>query len=243
MDVDEHAGHVRGPVPRLRVALLRPGNTRINGLRDQLSSTRSSYPPRAVRMYMHSEAASKDSDVVRPALKPLHDCLQQVEKYDSSVCSEGQVRRGGEGGWHVPSKCALRSRCCRRSADCLCTMRGMPCLVEHCLCCRRRVGRGLVVVVVSVSTLVSDIFKAACSFSCVIRPGFLVKSAVLSYVLVHATDVLLTAAFPFLPVLEHSCVSIPIKSAFLFFIRETRVKQTWYVLKVQPFFMSLQVRP
>ena len=48
---------------------------------------------------------------------------------------------------------------------------------------RRRHGEG------SVSTLVTDIFKAACSFSCVIRPGFLVKSAVLSYVLVHATHV------------------------------------------------------
>jgi hypothetical protein len=56
----------------------------------------------------------------------------------------------------------------------------------------------------SVSTLVTDISKAACSFSCVMRPGFLVYSAVLSYVLVHATDILLTVTFPSLPVpLEH----------------------------------------
>ena len=41
----------------------------------------------------------------------------------------------------------------------------------------------------SVSALVTDISKAACSFSCVMRPGFLVNSAVLSYVLVYATDV------------------------------------------------------
>ena len=80
-------------MPRLRVDLLRPGDTRINGLHDQPSSTRSSYPPRAVRMRMHSGVVSKDSDVVRPAW-PLHDCLRQVEKYDSDssrVCSEEVV--------------------------------------------------------------------------------------------------------------------------------------------------------
>ena len=44
-------------------------------------------------MCMHSEAASKGSDVVRSAW-PLHDCLRQVEKYDSDssrVCSEEVV--------------------------------------------------------------------------------------------------------------------------------------------------------
>ena len=33
----------------------------------------------------------KTLDVVRPALKPLHDCLKQVEKYDSRVCCEEQM--------------------------------------------------------------------------------------------------------------------------------------------------------
>jgi hypothetical protein len=46
--------------------------------------------------------------------------------------------------------------------------------------------------------------RAACSFSCVTRPSFLVYSAILSYVLVHVTDVLLKATFAFLSVpLEH----------------------------------------
>ena len=56
----------------------------------------------------------------------------------------------------------------------------------------------------SLSTLGNDVSKATCSFSCVTRSGFLVHAAVLSYVLVHATDVLLTATFLFLPApLEH----------------------------------------
>ena len=33
MNVEEYVGHVRGPVLRLRVALLRPNNRRISGLR------------------------------------------------------------------------------------------------------------------------------------------------------------------------------------------------------------------
>ena len=54
------------------------------------------------------------------------------------------------------------------------------------------------------------------------RPGFLVNSAVLSYALVHATNVLLTATFPLVPVpLEHSCVIDPDKERF--FLRETCV--------------------
>ena len=73
-------------MPRLRVALLRPGNIRINGLRDQPLSTRSSDPRHTVRMGMHSGAVSKGSDVVRPAW-PLHDYLQQVEKYDNDSSS------------------------------------------------------------------------------------------------------------------------------------------------------------
>ena len=56
---------------------------------------------------------------------------------------------------------------------------------------------------------------------------------------------LLTATFPFLPVpLERSCVIDPDKERFfLSYIRETRVIQTWYVLKVQPLVISLRVRP
>ena len=59
-----------------------------------------------------AQKASKGSDVVRPARDTLHDCLQQVEKYDSDSsgdCSEGEVGDDEEGGC-----CAAGKRTQRR---------------------------------------------------------------------------------------------------------------------------------
>ena len=99
---------------------------------------------------MHSEAASKSSDVVRRGIT-LHDCLQQVEKYDSDSSSVRSEEAAGDDQEEEDGTCLVSAHYARAAADvpglCLCTTGSAPCLVEHCLCCCQRVGRNLLVVV------------------------------------------------------------------------------------------------